>query len=108
MCTDQLWGGVLDDVTLDVPHQTATLTISATHAGHSVRHVLCLGGILELRFFNSIEGPWDYAEITEVHFRQDISTKVWAFEFILWSEDAGLSGRCSSVTLDGAELVLDT
>src|SRR3979411_209290 len=107
MYTDQLWGGVLDDVTLDVPHQTATLAISVTHSGRSVRHVLCLGDILELRFFNSIPGLWDYAEITEIHFRRDVSTKVWAFEFLLWSE-AGLSGRCSSVTLDGAELVLDT
>lgn len=106
MWTDRLWGSVLDDVTVDVPHQTVTLAISATHSGRSVRHVLCLGGILELRFFNSIEGPWDYAEITEIHFRSDVSAKVWTFEFILWSEEAGLSGRCSSVTLDGTELVL--
>jgi hypothetical protein len=104
MITDQLWGGTLVDLRLDVVRQAAILEIDVAHGDRTQRYELLLAGISEFRLFNGIEGPWEYAEVTEVHFELDSSAKGWAFEVVLWSEEAGLSGKCSAAILDGAQL----
>jgi hypothetical protein len=65
-------------------------------------HTLELRDVSELRWHNSIPGPWNYAEVTEVHVRpaDNDSRNV---SIMLWSEDAGLSMTAKSILLDGAE-----
>jgi hypothetical protein len=104
MVTDQLWGGILDSLSLDVVTQTLGLSVSVTHGDRSCRHEIRLKDVYEFRFVNAIPGPWDYAEVTELHFARDLSSDLWRFDIMLWSEDASITGRCGSVTVDGLDL----
>ena len=104
MLTDALWGGTLDTFVFDMTSQVLTLAIGILHGETHSTHELQLGGIAEFRFFSNIEGPWDYVEVTELHFERDEPTDQWIFDLILWSEDASLSGRCTSVLVDGTPL----
>jgi hypothetical protein len=99
--TDQLWGGSLTAMKVDVLRQTAMLTIDVTDRGQTQRHELGLVGLTELRFFNTIEGPWERAEVTEVSLRRSQSSGQLHFDVMLWSEAAGLTGTCAHITLDG-------
>lgn len=104
MITDQLWGGTLEEVRLDASTQTVGLAISVSSGGVSRSFELLLSGVSRFQFFNSIAVPWDYAEFTEFRADRDESAGQWAFDIVLWSEDAGMSGRCTSISLDGYEL----
>jgi hypothetical protein len=104
--TDQLWGGNLTAMEVDVLRQAARLTIDVTDRGQTQRHQLDLVGLTELRFSNAIEGPWERAEVTEVSLRASETSGQLHFDVMLWSEAAGLTGTCAHVTLDG-EAVTD-
>ncbi|WP_291377547.1 hypothetical protein [Demequina sp.] len=58
----------------------------------------------DFHFVNSIPGPWEYVELTELHFERDPSSDSWTFALLLWSDDSSMTGRCVAVTLDGADL----
>jgi hypothetical protein len=104
--TDKLWGGSLTAIRIDVLRQVTTLTIEVTERGQTQRHDLDLVGLTELRLFNAIEGPWERAEVTELHLRQSPSSGQFQFDVMLWSEAAGLTGTCAAVTLDGEAVAL--
>lgn len=104
MHADRLWGGTIVDLSLDVPNQEVTLAINVSHGSEVRSHILRFIGVSEFRFFNTIEHPWDYAEVTEIHLERQPSSEKLVYDIVLWSEDAGLSGVCSSVTLDGLAL----
>jgi hypothetical protein len=104
MLTDQLWGRTLDRVAFDVTAQTLSLFVTVSDEDESNRHELLLSDVSKFQFVNAIPGPWDYAEATELHFHKDAWADQWRFEILLWSEDAGLSGRCRAVTVDGTDL----
>jgi hypothetical protein len=95
-----LWGATLEQVDLDIVSQRFKINCRVEENGRATRHELEFRGISELRFFNSIRGPWDYAEITEIHTAKDAAGTVRA-EMILWSENAGLVVVATSVELDG-------
>ena len=101
MRTDRLWGGTIAGLSLDVPNQEVTLEINVGHGNELRCHILRFVGVSEFRFFNTIERPWDYAEVTEIHLERQTSSEKLMYDIVLWSEDAGLSGTCSSATLDG-------
>lgn len=97
---DALWGATLDRIDLDVVHQVLTMTIRASRSSGDTVYTLDCSGLLELRFFSSIPGPWDYAEVTEIH--ADVTPSgPHQIEIVLWSEDAGLVAVAQTITLDG-------
>jgi len=104
MITDQLWGGTLKAARLDASTQTVGLVIIVSSGGMSRSFELLLSGVSQFQFFNNIAGSWEYAEFTEFRAARDESTGHWAFDIVLWSEDAGMSGKCVTVSLDGTEL----
>jgi hypothetical protein len=104
MQTDGLWGGVLDRLEMDVRTHAVTMMISVTDGNDSPQvHELRFLNVTELRFFNSIESPWSYAEVTEIGSARLGATEC-RYDIMLWSEDAGLTIVCSSCTLDGVVL----
>jgi hypothetical protein len=103
----QLWGGILDRVDIDLLQQRVVLdfhVINSTQVPPVRRHVAELGGVSEFRWFSSIPGPWNYADVTELHFRQT-STGSKVLDIMLWSEEAGISITASSATLDGEPII---
>jgi hypothetical protein len=103
----QLWGGILDRVDIDLLQQRAVLdfhVINSTQVPPMRRHVAELDGVSEFRWFSSIPGPWNYADVTELHFRQT-STGSTVLDIMLWSEEAGISITASSATLDGEPMI---
>jgi len=68
--------------------------------GRVTHHELEFRGISELRFFNSIPGPWNYVELTEIHVTKAAAGNIQA-EMILWSENAELIIVATSVEIDG-------
>jgi len=101
---DGLWGSIIDDFTVDLAHQTATLEVTVpSQSGEASRHRLRFEGLSELRFVNRIPGPWSYVELTEIRTRPTANGRMTT-ELLLWSEDASLSIEAESVTLDGLSL----
>lgn len=97
---DALWGATLDRIDLDVVRQVLILTIRARSSSGDRFYTLDCSGLLELRFFSSIPGPWDYAEVTEIHAHVTPSG-AHQIEIVLWSEEAGLVAVAETITLDG-------
>lgn len=97
---DRLWGSTLERLEMDICSQGVALTARVTSAASSTEHRLEFHQVSDVRFFSEIPGPWDYAEITEVHVNGTASGGITA-EIMLWSEDAGLVITAASVTCDG-------
>ena len=104
---DQLWGAIIDQFDVDLGSQTVVLVGRVTDGPDAVTHRLELREVSELRFRNSIPGPWDYAEITEVHLARSASGGI-SIELVLWSNDAGISVSAGSAIFDGSLLEVDS
>ena len=97
---DELWGAVLDQLDVDLTSQTVVLTARVTGGPGPVVHRLELRDVSQFRFHSSVPGPWDYAEITEAQVGRTNSGRL-SVEFVLWSEDAGISVIAASAIFDG-------
>jgi hypothetical protein len=104
MLTDALWGATLAELAFDVRTQTVLLQIVALRAGIESRHELKLADVSSFHFVNTVEGPWNYVELTELHFMRSDLTDRWHFDIMMWLDDTAISGSCAVVTLDGVEL----
>ena len=102
---DALWGAALEKFDLDIASQTLTIHCRLEVDSQITHHILQFREVAEVRFFNSISGPWNYAELTEIHVNETPSGGVQA-EIILWSESAGLVAIASSVELDGESVMV--
>jgi len=101
---DALWGAMLDRADLDVVRQVLVLTIRVTSSAGNTVHTLECSGLLELRFFNSIPSPWEYAEVTEIH-ASATPSGAHQIDIVLWSEEAGLVVIAETIRLDGDHIV---
>ena len=97
---DFLWGASLEQVDLDIASQRLTIKCRVEDNGRVTHHELRFKEISELRFFNSIPGPWNYAELTEIHATKSAAGTVRT-EMIIWSESAELVIVATSVEIDG-------
>jgi hypothetical protein len=99
-----LWGSILDDVDFDFLNLGATLHIHWTYSDEDPpsRHILQFLSVSDFRWFNSIPGPWNYAEITQTDSKR-ISSEEIHVEIMLWSEEAGLSITAEKVIFDGED-----
>lgn len=100
-----LWGATLDSIRLDVVQQRVALDVHTRNRGKVNEYKILLSEVSDFRFSNDIEGPWDYAEITEVHVAR-LAEQTLTLEFVLWSEGAGLRVKCSTVFLNGQSMIL--
>lgn len=100
---DALWGAILDRIDLDVVRQVLVLTIRVSSASGETIHTVECSGLMELRFFSSIPGPWEYAEITEIHANVTPSGAC-QIEIVLWSEEAGLVAIAETIAFDGEKV----
>lgn len=101
---DDLWGAVLDDLSVELTSQTIRLNAHVTTGSDIVTHLLELRDVSEFRFHSAIPGPWDYAEITEAHLAHS-ATGGLSIELVLWSEDAGISVHAGSATFNGSSVM---
>lgn len=102
-----LWGGILDRVEIDLLHQRAVLDFHVIDSSESPvvqRHLVEVSGVSEFRWFSSIPGPWNYAEVTEFHFRSAPAGGV-IVDVMLWSEDAGVIITAESALFDGTPMI---
>ena len=97
---DFLWGATLEQVDLDIASQRLTIKCRVEDNGRVTRHELRFKEISEFRFSNSIPGPWNYAELTEIHAAKSAAGTVRT-EMIIWSESAELVIVATSVEIDG-------
>jgi hypothetical protein len=100
MNLDDLWGGVLRDLTVEVEAWRLTLGVEIRLDGVASEHRVVLRDLSGFRLFNAIPLPWTYAELTEIRASRDPSGR-WIVRAVLWSEDAGFEARCADVTCDG-------
>jgi len=101
---DALWGSILDEVSIDVVQQTASLAIRVPSAsGPDTHHRLEFLGLTDVRFHNEIPSPWEYAELTEIRSRRTPEGRLMA-ELLLWSEEATLVFEADTAVLDGGTL----
>src|SRR5487761_705819 len=89
---DALWAATLEHVDLDIATQRLTISCRVEDGGRLTHHKLAFSDISELRFFNSIQGPWDYVEITEIHAAKDAAGSVRT-EMVFWSESGSVRSR---------------
>ena len=104
MITDRLWGGTLEGVRLDARSQTIALGIGV-HSGEVSRAFeLHLLGVSQFQILQQHCCEMGVCQFTEFRATRDQATGEWTFDIVLWSEDAGMSGKCASISLDGIEL----
>jgi len=97
---DGIWGSVVNELMLDLVHQTLILEISVpSHLEKASHHRLRFEGVSDFRFANRIPGPWSYVELTEVRVRPTTNGRIVA-ELLLWSEEASLNVEAERATLD--------
>jgi hypothetical protein len=93
-----LWGSTLDEVSINLVQGTVTLAITLFNAGTRTAYRAEFQEVFQLHYFNSIELPWNYAELTEIHSETGPDGRVRT-ELMLWDEDAGLVIGSSSADL---------
>lgn len=94
-----LWGGQLVGVDFDPVDHTCDLQVTTVLNGTSHAYEVACRGVAELRFHNAIPEPWTYAEVTEAHLSIDEQSGQHVLELILWSEDADLVVKSSSIEI---------
>ena len=98
---DALWAATLEHVDLDIATQRLTVSCRVEDGGQLTHSQACLQSMFpSFAFFNSIQGPWDYVEITEIHAAKDAAGSVRT-EMGFWSQSAGLVVAAASVEIDG-------
>ena len=95
---EQLWGGTLLGVVLDIPDHRLELKVDLD--SQSVVKLTCLG-VREAVFFDPHPAIWDYAEITEAVGRRMPDGSV-TLEFKMWVDEAGLRIKCADVRIETA------
>ena len=64
---NDLWGGVIDNVMLDIDHHAAEFAIRVTEVGMVTRYRLRFSGVVLFHFLDErLMGDWNYAELTEI------------------------------------------
>jgi hypothetical protein len=64
---NDLWGGVIDNVMLDIDHHAAEFAIRVTDVGRVTRYRLRFSGVVDFHFVDErLMGDWNYAELTEI------------------------------------------
>lgn len=101
--SDDLWGGQLVGVAFDPVDHSCDLHVTTVLHGTAHAYEVVCRGVTELRFHNAIPEPWSYAEVTEAHVSIDEGSGQHILEMILWSEDADLVVRCSSIEIRAPE-----
>lgn len=94
-----LWGGILDDVALNLRSGTVLLSTHVVSGGIEKHAVIECREITETSIKNAIKWPWAYAEITEV----------WAVKtadrtrlvITLWAEPSELAIEARAITIGG-------
>ena len=104
MITDELWGGTLTSTGLDLTLQTLSLIIEVLDSGQTRSFSVELLGLRDFRFFSETPAPWTYAEVTEFYLTRSQTAAQWSFDIMLWSEDAGMNGRCTDIIVNGHSL----
>ena len=100
---DPLWGAILDAVSFDVASQTVTLDLRVPKGDQETTHTLVAHGVHELRFTNTIPGPWTYAELTEIH-AEALANDGLMITAMIWSEESRLVIVADAITLNGVDL----
>ena len=101
---NQLWGGSLTHFALDPITQRGELRIRVLDDGVTKDHIVTCSDVVDCRFSSNIPGPWSYAEVTQVEAAYDHAAALWLIEFMLWSEEAGISIRSSDISINGQPL----
>lgn len=101
---NQLWGGSLTHFALDPITQRSELRIRVLDKGVTEDYLVTCSDVVECRFSSNIPGPWSYAEVTQVEADYDQAAALWLIDFMLWSEEAGISIRCSDVSINDQPL----
>jgi hypothetical protein len=96
---NNLWGGILTHFALDPITQRSELRIRVLDTGVTEDYLVICSDVVECRFTSNIPGPWSYAEVTQVEADYDHAAALWLIDFMLWSEEAGISIRCSDVRI---------
>jgi hypothetical protein len=97
---DVLWGAIIDELDLDITAQVAVVLCHETEGSRTTSHRIEFRNVSQFQFHNSIPGPWDYAELTEIRVSTTLSERMQT-EIIFWSDEASLSIVADSVMLDG-------
>lgn len=98
--TDELWGGVISSVELDLALHSLTFAIVTLTHGQEAEYRLSFSGLVSLHFSDESSDHWDYVELTEIRVSQTASGQVSA-DLVFWSEGAGCKVVADAVTLRG-------
>jgi hypothetical protein len=101
---NQLWGGSLTHFALDPITQRGELRIRVLDKGVTENYLVTCSDVVECRFSSNIPGPWSYAEVTQVEADYDHAAALWLIDLMLWSEEAGISIRCSDISINAQPL----
>jgi len=96
---DELWAGIIENIELDIVGQTLKMVIKVVESSQANTRVLECRGLSEFRYHNSMQGPWKYAELTELHASWTEPSGI-RLDFVLWSEDAAIMAVTDSILLD--------
>lgn len=98
-----LWGSTLDSIEIDLLRLGAKLELHREDSTSEPRfsaHTLRFESVSDLRFFNEVPEPWNYAEITEIRSTRLTPGQI-KVEIMLWSEEAGITVTAGRVLFDG-------
>lgn len=93
---DDLWGAIIRHIDLDIVTQTLVISCRVEEGARLTYYELKLKNVSDFRFFNSIPGPWNYVDLTEIH-SEEVPSKGIKVEMVLWSEKAGLVVSAGSI-----------
>jgi hypothetical protein len=100
---DDMWGGILDRISIDLVRQIVVMDVRVPSSMGEETHKLSLKEVSDLRFRNSIPGPWDYVELTEIRALALPGDRI-LISALLWSEDASIAVEAKSAEVDGGPL----
>lgn len=97
-----LWGGILDDVDLDLKSGTVVLRAHVESGGTSTATEIQCNGVTAVSFTTDIPWPWSYAEITDVS--AGIVDGGVRLALTLWADPTALAITANRITIGGQSL----
>ncbi len=94
---DYLWTSMLESLEFDVRTQSLRIGLHMLDGGASTYYELDARNVTALVFRNSIQGPWDVAEVSEVWTTTESGSTVVEFEF--WTSEATLTITATDVSV---------
>jgi hypothetical protein len=99
---DELWGGTISAVDLNLAEHRLILVVDTLTAGVREVYRLTFTGVTSFSFSDEVSDTWDYVELTEIRTNSTLRGQTIT-DLVFWNEPAGCQVVADGLSIEAFE-----